>query len=179
MRKKYSKGGVIKEKAETELEGLGNKKQRLEHQLESVKANIKKYQHKFVFINKENFFIKFCFKNKVSRINKNCFNKYLLNPFDKYNWPFIDLFIYTEKTIQQNGLNIDYLKFFMKDWNKSSFYPPLKVNFEGIENVCIPAIPDYFLKINYGNNYMTTYISNSYNHREEKKISSIKIINIK
>ena len=139
----------------------------------------KKYQHKFVFINKENFFIKFCFKNKVSRINKNCFNKYLLNPFDKYNWPFIDLFIYTEKTIQQNGLNIDYLKFFMKDWNKSSFYPPLKVNFEGIENVCIPAIPDYFLKINYGNNYMTTYISNSYNHREEKKISSIKIINIK
>jgi phosphorylcholine metabolism protein LicD len=140
----------------------------------------KKYQHKFVFINKENFLIKLCFKNKVSRINKNCFNRYLLNPFDKYNWPFIDLFIYTEKQIQINpfGQSITALHFFMKNWNKSAFFPPLKVNFEGIENVCIPAIPHYFLKINYGDKYMTTFISSSYNHREETKIYTVKRIDI-
>ena len=43
LRTKYSKGIVIKEKAEAELDGLGTKEQLLEHQLESVKANIKKY----------------------------------------------------------------------------------------------------------------------------------------
>lgn len=40
---KYSKAIVIKEKSEVELEGLGTKEQLLEHQLESVKANIQKY----------------------------------------------------------------------------------------------------------------------------------------
>ncbi len=40
---KYSKAIVIKEKSEAELEGLGTKEQLLEHQLESVKANIQKY----------------------------------------------------------------------------------------------------------------------------------------
>ena len=52
LRTKYSKGIVIKEKAEAELEGLGTKEQLLEHQLESVKANIQKYHDNEETINR-------------------------------------------------------------------------------------------------------------------------------
>jgi lipopolysaccharide cholinephosphotransferase len=142
-------------------------------------AIFRKYTHKLVFINKENFLIKICFKDKVSRINKNCFNRFLLNQNDRYNWPFIDLFVYTEKQITTHGKKIDVLDFFNKNWQKSYFFPLSKVSFEGINNVSIPAIPHYFLKINYGDNYMTTFISSEYNHREEKKNNKVKTVELK
>ena len=33
--------------------------------------------------------------------------------------------------------------------------------------VTIPNNPDYFLKINYGNDYLTNYKPNTYDHRNE------------
>jgi exonuclease SbcC len=49
---KYSKAIVIKEKSEAELEGLGTKEELLEHQLETVKANIQKYHENEATIKK-------------------------------------------------------------------------------------------------------------------------------
>ena len=46
-----------------------------------------------------------------------------------------------------------HIVFFHNDWDKSKFFPLQKVNFLGI--YCnIPNDPDYFLRKNYGNDYM-------------------------
>ena len=95
-----------------------------------------------------NHFYKFYFTNKV-----------ICPPKKNYNWPFIDLFVYRTTDKQIN--------FFNKNWDKSQFFPVKKTLFNNI-NVSIPSNPEYFLKLNYGPNYMDLYISSGWNHREEK-----------
>jgi len=123
-----------------------------------------KYKNEFTFINKNNFFLKICYKNKCKLVNCDAFKNYLLNPNDQYFWPFIDMFVYDES---ENKLN-----FFNKLWDEKEFFPLQEVNFLNMK-INIPSNPDYFLKINYGENYLKTFISNNYNHKCEKKIRRI------
>lgn len=76
----------------------------------------------------------------------------------KYCWPFIDLFTYTQKD--------DRLFFFDKEWDTNEFFPLKKINFLGIETF-VPKNPDYFLKRNFGPNYMTEMKSSHYCHKVE------------
>ena len=153
-----------------------------------------KYNEELTFINKQNFLMKTCFKKdknnnknnnnnnnnnfQIQNINIKSFNKYILGDkeTDTYTFPFIDLFIYNDNQHQNENLyknqNQNKLEFFNKLWEINEFFPPNKVLFNGIL-VCIPNNPDYFLKINYGLNYMTTFISSSYNHQDEKYIPLI------
>lgn len=87
-----------------------------------------------------------------------------------YKWPFIDLFI--------SDQNNDNLFFFKKEWDIKHFYPKTLVTFVGIENVSIPSNPDYFLKKNYGENYMTEYLSSYWNHRSEHAVKYSAKINV-
>lgn len=77
----------------------------------------------------------------------------------KYNWPFIDIFVYRESDVNIN--------FFNKDWDKMHFFPAQKVLFNNIATL-IPSNSDYFLSLNYGKDYMKIYISPSWNHKTEK-----------
>ena len=144
-----------------------------------------KYNEELTFINKQNFLMKTCFKKddnlQIQNINIKDFNKYILGDkeTDTYTFPFIDLFIYNDNQYQNENIykniyknqneNQNKLEFFNKLWEINEFFPPNKVLFNEIL-VCIPNNPDYFLKINYGSDYMTTFIPSSYNHQEEKYI---------
>lgn len=83
----------------------------------------------------------------------------------KWTWPFIDLFIFSYSTDKKN------INFFNKTWDVTKFYPIQKKPFLGI-NVSIPNDPDYFLRINYGPDYMTIFKSSEYCHKYEKGIGS-------
>lgn len=78
-------------------------------------------------------------------------------------WPFVDIFTYTE-----SGNKI---KFFNQEWNSKLFFPTKKVTFMETE-VSIPCIPEYFLRENYGNQYMNYIQSGTWNHRKEVRIPS-------
>ncbi len=129
-----------------------------------------KYDTLVNFLNKGTL-LKICFDNKVNKLD--CIlNKFLLKPNKNYCWPFIDLFVYTDYEYD-NKMN-----FFQKSWNKDYFFPPQKVKFNNIL-VNIPKDPHYFLKINYKSaDYMTTLVSNNYQHKTEKNIRDIKTISI-
>lgn len=94
------------------------------------------------------------FKNGIRTINKKGIT---------YSWPFIDLFIYETEDNK--------LLFFRKEWNIESFFPAKKVLFLGMD-VNIPHNPEYFLTINYGNDYMTILNSGTYNHQIERSKKS-------
>lgn len=126
-----------------------------------------KYKNEFTFINKQNFLFKICYKNKSIPIECDILKKCLLNPNDQYFWPFIDMFVYNES---ENKLN-----FFNKSWDKKHFFPLKEVSFLNMK-VNIPSNPDYFLKINYGENYLKTFISNKYNHKLETKQAKVEKI---
>ena len=120
-----------------------------------------KYNEKITFINKQNFLLKTCLKKKIHKINNNHFNQYLLNKDDTYNWPFIDLFLFNYTNENKNKIS-----FFKKEWDAHNFFPIKKTTFLNI-NVSIPNNPEYFLKINYGDDYMTILKSSSWNHKDE------------
>lgn len=124
--------------------------------LEKLPLIYKKYKNNLVFYNRENFLIKTCFKDKVFPIigHKN----FLLNKNDVYNWPFVDLFVY-----RQVGNKIN---FFGKDWEHDSFFPLVKKEFMGLV-VSIPRYPHYFLKINFGDDYMEVLKSSTFIHKYE------------
>lgn len=106
---------------------------------------------------------KICFINRgieMSTDNHGC-KKQILNQNGKYNWPFVDLFVY--------NINDDKIKFFNKDWDKDKFLPFTQTDFLGL-NVNIPYDSDYFLKINFDEDYMTRLISNWYIHKNEENI---------
>lgn len=115
---------------------------------------------------------------------------------DKYCWPFIDLFIYERgQGIHSCGEHVDVtidnqetkffkpfsghsecknnfrffgkdkISFFHNEWNLTEFFPLNKVNFLGLE-VNIPKNPDYFLKLNYGNDYMIE-VESTISHKTE------------
>ncbi len=132
----------------------------------------RKYYMNFVFVNRENFLIKLCSRNGIN-VNNRHISRYLVNPRDNYKWPFIDLFIFEKKSIN----NQECIIFFEKTWNFKGFFPGKKVDFLGMK-VMIPSIPEYFLQINFGKDYMTTFKSNTYNHKEEIPIKSTKEIKI-
>ena len=128
--------------------------------IEKLPAIYKKYKDELTFINKENFLIKTCNK-KSSILIKDFYDKYLLNKDDKYYWPFIDIFIfYVHEEKNQ-------IEFFQKLWDKTFFFPLRQVKFLNI-NVNIPFFPHYFLTFNYGENYLRTFVSSSYNHKKER-----------
>ncbi len=99
----------------------------------------------------KSFFYKFFFTDKV--INHH-----------KYNWPFIDIFIYR---INENNEK-KYLNFFNKNWEYQYFFPIKKDLFYKIPT-SIPNVPEYFLKKNYGDEFMTVDKSSCWNHKLEKK----------
>lgn len=59
------------------------------------------------------------------------------------------------------------LSFFSKKWDYYKFYPAQKQIFNNI-SVSVPKDPDYFLKINYGDDYMTVYKFDNWNHKLER-----------
>ena len=115
---------------------------------------------------------------------------------DKYCWPFIDLFTYEvgagihscgefvdviiegqetkffkafggAKKCKNNFrfFGKDKVSFFHNDWNCDQFFPLVKSKFLGLD-VNIPKNPDYFLKLNYGGEYMKE-IRYEISHRTE------------
>lgn len=95
------------------------------------------------------YIFKFSFKSKVHSFNRRKV---------KYNWPFVDLFIY-----DSNEKN---LIFFNKLWDIKQFYPCKETLFHNIK-VKIPNNSEYFLKRNYGDDYMTKLNSGNWNHKKE------------
>lgn len=120
---------------------------------------VKKYGDDLNFA-KTDYMVKTCFKNKGAEIKSVWANR-MLNKGDKYNWPYIDLFVYSQP-------NDKTILFFKKKWDVDNFFPVNKVVFNGI-TVNIPKNPHHFLAANYGGNYMTVLKSNAYNHKTEKK----------
>jgi len=119
--------------------------------------------------------IKLCFNNSYQEIEINNdvkdVKKYSLNKNDKYNFPFIDLFIYKDN-------RDDYISFFGKKWENKYFFPKSEEYFNNIL-VSIPKDPFYFLKRNY-KNYKIKKIGNNY-HRKERPytISEYEYLNYK
>jgi len=126
--------------------------------LEKIPLIYKKYKNQLVFYNRENFLLKFCFKDKIIPIENKTHQQYLKNKNDVYNWPFVDLFVF-----KQMG---DKLLFFDKEWNSSSFFPSVKTDFVNLV-VSVPNDPHYFLKINYGADYMEILKSSQFIHKYE------------
>jgi phosphorylcholine metabolism protein LicD len=87
----------------------------------------------------------------------------IINHFNKYYWPFIDIFIFNKSPTS------DTINFFNRNWDYMQFYPIQKKDFNGII-VSMPSNPDYFLKLLYGQNYMEEFKSSPYRHKEEKRI---------
>lgn len=116
-----------------------------------------KFNKILIIENIHNYLIKISFRNKGIKLTKN-----------KCNFPFIDLFTYYLEPPPFKRLH-----FFKKMWDYDKFYPPIETTFLNI-TVKIPKIPDYFLHINYGDNYMTVLKSSSYSHKEEKHIHKVK-----
>lgn len=138
----------------------------VDHKILDLLPNIyEKYGKKINIIAKDGYIVKTCFNDKVNIIEHKI-KKHIINNDNNeknYCWPFIDMFIYTEKN--------DYIYFFHKKWNKKHFFPPKQVMFKGI-NTKIPINPIHFLRINYGYDCMRKYVSSSYNHKEELEIET-------
>ena len=121
------------------------------------------------------YLIKICFNNGYQEIEINNtvknIKKFSLNKNDKYNFPFIDLFIYKD-----NG--DDYISFYGKKWEIKYFFPKSEEYFNNIL-VSIPKDPFYFLKKIY-KNYETKNID-IYYHRKERPytISELEYLNYK
>lgn len=124
----------------------------------------------------------------------------------KYCWPFIDLFIY-ESGLQLHScgeydnfkvdgkqerlfnsfrgkcnrafrfIREDQIVFFHNDWKADEFFPPKKVQFLG-KMVNIPKNPEYFLNINFGDDYMTQIKSPNQIHKTDTKLDDIITRNI-
>jgi len=113
-----------------------------------------------------NYLLKVCFKRGLS-LNKQFNMKYVYQK-NTYKFPFIDMFIYKNEN--------DLISFFKKTWKTSEFFPPNKTYFLGMD-IFIPKNPDYFLTLNYGNDYMNIYKSNNYNHKKDINNKIITIYN--
>lgn len=114
---------------------------------------------------------KICFKDKVVEIKAGDWNDHMLNENGKYNWPFVDMFAYQIKADENK------IHFFHKDWDYDKFFPIEKVDFLNL-NVSIPKDPHYFLRSNFGNDYMTKIKSNEWSHKKEERIYDFKKIDI-
>ena len=115
----------------------------------------------FTFLRIDNWFLKICLKTGIHKIT-NAHNDKLINKSDSYHWPFIDLFIY-----QKTGYN--HIIFFGKKWDIIQFEPAKSEMFLDIP-VKVPFNPDYFLKINFGDDYLTNFKPSLFDHRNERHI---------
>jgi phosphorylcholine metabolism protein LicD len=162
----------------------------------------KKYGNINLFFRDKYDSIKICFSNGLEINDENWKDKFipgLLTEEKKYNFPFVDMFIYESKThmcgedgpIEVNGeikeifmpfsgacnrcfrfILDKHIVFFHNDWDKSHFFPLKKVNFLGIE--CnIPNNPDHFLKKNYGKEYMSVIESPERLHKTNSIFADI------
>ena len=134
--------------------------------LDKLPDIINKYSNNLTFLKTKNHLIKICLK-KSNTIIKKLNNHVLINKKDKYTFPYIDLFLFNynnDKTL---------INFFNSNWESNKFFPVNKIDFLTLHNVSIPNTPDYFLKKNYKDDYMTTLISSNWNHKLEK--STLKI----
>lgn len=123
---------------------------------QNINSNPNNDPVKFTTIKKLHFY-KFCFANKI-----------ISHKSKSYFWPFVDIFIYR---IERNNIN-----FFNKNWDLSNFYPIQKVIFNGL-SVSVPSNPNYYLTLEYGDDYMRVYVSSTWSHRREalSKWKSFKI----
>ena len=138
---------------------------------DNIDKIIEKYGDELNFFKRDNYIIKICFKDEGLFIDHKFWNTCIIQQKSdrKYMFPFIDLFIYNIKDT--------YIDVFNKKFDITKFYPPTTVKMYDY-NIKIPNNPQYFLRINYGSEYMTTLISNYYSHKDEKKLRIIKKINI-
>lgn len=131
--------------------------------------------------------IKICFSNGERIIeNKTTIdweNCSVRNGQNNYCWPFVDMFIYQTSGAhicdgkKNNGfpfscyrfIEKDKMDFFHRRWRINEFFPSKQVNFLGIR-VNIPKNPDYFLRLNYGLDYMKKITSSSRAHKIESSI---------
>jgi 2-C-methyl-D-erythritol 4-phosphate cytidylyltransferase len=127
---------------------------------------IRQKYNSIIFANKENWIIKTCFRKEIIHIPENV---QCIKFSEKYNFPYIDLFLYHHDTEQNK------LLFFNKLWDASYFFPNRLVDFCNL-NVSIPNDPHYFLFENYGNTYMSMVTSKNWNHKNESGIQDIKTI---
>lgn len=126
---------------------------------------IEKYKNKLNFFLHGNYYYKVC--NKDNYILEKLGKLKPLTDNNKYYWPFIDLFTYTGSNTEATSIN-----FFHKKYEATEFFPLGNFYFHGF-NVSIPKNPDYFLKLNYGKDYMTRFVSNHYCHKKESGIKKI------
>ena len=137
--------------------------------LTALPAICEKYKTTLTFLKRGDYLIKTCMKNAVTPYKSTLLDPYLIDKKDKYSWPFVDLFVYTEKETT--------LSFFEKQWPKASFFPAQKVPFLSF-TVSIPSDPTYFIAKNYTPDYMTVYESSKWNHKEEKENLTLLVHNI-
>ncbi|ATZ80180.1 2-C-methyl-D-erythritol 4-phosphate cytidylyltransferase [Bodo saltans virus] len=127
---------------------------------------VEKYRDNIIFAKKDNWIIKTCFKREILHIphEKQC------SEFsEKYNFPYIDLFLFGYDNDKKN------IFFFNKSWDVTYFFPYRIVEFCGI-NVSIPYDPYKFLSINYGDTYISSVVSKNWCHKTESGIDDIKTI---
>ena len=134
---------------------------------------IEKYHNRFTFIGDLGGYngVKICFCDVGSEIKTNnhgCKQR-IINKNGKYNWPFVDLFVYTT-----GG---DSIRFFDKDWDMSRMIPFIKSDFVGI-SVNLPQDSDYVLQRNFSPDYMTKLISNWHHHKTETNVNHEEVIDI-
>ena len=138
--------------------------------IDKIPNIIDKYKDTFTFFNPYDNIYKICFSNMGIKMqtDNHSFKKTMINK-GEYNWPFIDLFVYST--------NDSEIRFFNENWQKNKFLPFVKTNFMNID-VNIPADSHYFLKKNYGENYMEVLTSNGYIHKNEQSIKDVISIGI-
>jgi hypothetical protein len=108
---------------------------------------------------------KMCTIIKLFRLNEP------LIPNKTWSWPFIDVFSYT---IDNNTIILeDTYPPFVKKFKKDDFFP-LRTNlFENIP-MKLPNNPHAILSTLYSENWETTCVSGSYNHRKEQRFNPTK-----
>jgi phosphorylcholine metabolism protein LicD len=124
-----------------------------------INSIYEKYKDKLHFII-QGTLIKICFLDKCFPIQHENIKKYSIGDIERYNFPFIDLFIMEEQE--------DNLFFFNKIWNKEHFFPQQTYKLYSL-NIKIPQNPKYFLDRNYGETWNTILISNKWCHKYERR----------
>lgn len=129
--------------------------------IDKVEELTNKHKDTIVVLSKASNMIRFCFKDSGIEVpgEANGWKDKILTENGVFKWPFIDLFTY--KSIN------DKIYFFKKTWDADKFFPADAKKFVGLD-VFVPKDPDYFLKLNYGKNYMNVLKSSRYSHKDER-----------
>jgi phosphorylcholine metabolism protein LicD len=128
-----------------------------------------KYDNINLFFKNKYDALKICFSDQIEIPDSYDSVKWKKHPIkkEKYCWPFIDVFTY--ETLGKK------IKFFNKEWDMDQFFPFQKIKFLDIQTL-IPKNPHNFLQRNYGNNYMTEFVSSPRSHKTDTGVSKIKRI---